>query len=222
MSSIVYTRRTPLTAGSSTIPGTALYPSGGVVSRHVYVSYDSGATWPEITNLVRNGTLQISQRAFSDDFHYAINQCSFECNYDATLFSDLSSHDEVLVEITDYTDTTEVVLFTGRITPNVSRSYNGILENTILSLEAVDSTSKLDVPIGDVCYRNYYVMNPNATTQSIVHQLAYRAGFLNAQISPAVSILTQLNAFSPASEDDSTLDVLDRLLFEYEIGRAHV
>jgi hypothetical protein len=57
-------------------------------------------------------------------------------------------------------------------------------------------------------------MNPANKAKSIVHQLAYIAGFVDAQIDQTVTIPVSYPYFAPNNEKDKILDILDILLFE--------
>jgi hypothetical protein len=106
-------------------------------------------------------------------------------------------------------------MFNGIIPTSLKYSYNGILENTQIALEATDDSVRLDKRCGDICYRNYYVMNASDIAHSIVHQLAYLAGYTEAQIDGNVHIHTVVEAFSPPSEDESIFTLLNIFLYEY-------
>jgi hypothetical protein len=92
-------------------------------------------------------------------------------------------------------------------------------------MEALDDGDYLDKPVSgievggvptiDICYRGYQLMNTAVSGTSIIHQLAYLAGFSNAQIDSSVTISGTLNAFVPPSGSDSIKDLMDTLLFEY-------
>jgi hypothetical protein len=161
---------------------------------------------------VKYDSLEYTNKGCSDTFHYAQNEATFDVIYDAALYTLLQNATvDILVNIKkDGVDD-----FTGRIFPTKAKKYNGILNNTIISLSAEDSMQKLDVPIGDVVYFGYSICNPASPTTSILHQLCYRAGFVPAKITSGVTIATTIAAFAPESENDSVLDVLDTLLFEY-------
>ena len=207
--------------------------------RKVYLDFQDGNGYRDISSYVKYDTLNISIRGYSDNFHYAQNECSFDIIYDSVIYPLLRyATNDILCKIVDVYDeslitteddyflTTEdgfylareiggfIPWFYGRISPTKSRSYNGILNNTIWSITAEDDTQQLNKAVGDICYTNFSIMNPNDSSTSIVHQLAYIAGFTLPQIGTVV-IPTVIEKFAPNDEDDSILDILDTLLFEY-------
>ena len=210
------------------------------MERKVYVDFQDGFGFFDISSYVKYDTLEITTRACSDNFHYAQNEARFSVIYESSLYNKLrTATKDIIVRIVDVYDealittendffiTTEngfylaretggfIPLFYGRITPTKSRTFNGKLDNTTWQLEAVDDTRVLDVKVGDVCWRNYQIMNPANTSASIVHQLAYIAGLTDVQIDQTVTIPVTLNAFAPPSPEETITDVLGALLFEY-------
>lgn len=206
--------------------------------RYVYINFQDGGGFRDITHLVKFDTLTITTRAFSDNWHYAQNEASFTVIYDPIIYEKFQTiSKEAVVRIFEEASahlTTELLanlltedgfylmteldfispVFYGRVPPTKSRRYNGKIDITMFNVEALDELSLLKKKVGDTCYRNFYIMNPNDKANSIVHQLAYRAGLIDAQINN-MEILDQVEAFAPPSEDDLILDVLDALLFEY-------
>jgi len=179
---------------------------------NVYLDFQDGAGYRDISSYVKYDSLVYTNKGCSDTFHYAQNEASFDVIYNAALYALLkNATTDILVNIKK----SGVDDFTGRIFPTKARTYNGILNNTTISLSAEDSTQKLDVDIGDVVYFGYAICNPASPATSIVHQLCYRAGFAPAKITSSVTIAKTITAFAPESENDSILDVLDTLLFEY-------
>jgi len=211
------------------------------MQRKVYLDFQDGGGFRDVSSLVKYDTLSITLRAFSENFHYAQNEATFDVIYNATIYALLrAATKDIIVKIINVYDVTTFLalessgrlltedgfylltetggfypFFYGRIIPNKSRVYDGILANTIISLQAEDDTKLLDVPIGDIMYSNYTIMNPLSPSTSIVHQLAYLAGLTSAQISSLITIPTSFAKFAPNSPDDSILQVLDTLLFEY-------
>ncbi len=177
-------------------------------TKRVYLDFGSGEV--EVSSFVQPN-LVVTKRAASDSYHYAQGIANFTLNYDLTIFSGLrNATSNITVRITD----NDAAFFYGIIPPQIDYSYNGMLENIPIQLEVMDSTQKLDVEVGSVVYRNYTVMNPSIPSTSIVHQLAAIAGLTSADIDGSVIISTTYSGFSPNSETDSVLNILDTLLFE--------
>ena len=207
--------------------------------RKVYFDFQTGDGFEDVTDFVKYDDFTYSLRAGSDNFHYAQNTANLSIIYDATLYNKIRTNTkDIKVRIVDSTNavlTTEeweylitedgfylateagffAPVFYGHIAPTKSHSYNGIINNTILKLEAIDDGDYLDKEVGDLCYRYYAIMNPLDKDHSIVHQLAYRAGYTDLQVDDSVFITTVLNAFAPPSTSDKIKDLLDALLFEY-------
>lgn len=208
--------------------------------RKVYLDFSDGNGYRDVSSLVKYDSLSITMRSFSDTFHYAQNEATFTLLFDVTIFNLFKAATvNVLCRIVDVYDdaylTAEngayllteaglylmretggaIPLFYGIIPATSSYKYNGILDNTMFTCHATDSIQLLDKKVGDICYRNYTIMNPASPTTSIVHQLAYIAGFTSAQIDSSITIPTVVQAVSPPSEDESVLTMLDNILFEY-------
>jgi hypothetical protein len=210
------------------------------VIRKVYLDFQDTHGYRDVSNLVKYESLNITMRPFSDDFHYAQNDASFTLLFDTTIFTLFkTATSNILCKIVDMydegyltaengafllteagfylmreTDGSEP-LFYGIIPATSSYTYNGILDNTFFTCNATDSTLLLDKKVGDICYRNYTLMDPVNTSTSVVHQLAYKAGFTALQVDSAITISTVITAVSPPSEDESVLTLLNNLLFDY-------
>ena len=189
--------------------------------RRVFFDFQTGDSFEEVTSLVKFDDFTFSIRAGSDTFHYSQNVANISLVYDAAIYTKImGATNDIIVKIidTDETASDPIVytpLFQGHIAPSKSHSYDGIIDNVILNLEALDDGDYLDKEIGDICYRHYTVMNPASPETSIVHQLAYIAGFTVGQIDSSVTIPVELNAYSPPSTSDTIKDLLDTVLFEY-------
>jgi hypothetical protein len=205
----------------------------------VYIDFQDGVGFREISNLVKFDTLEIRLRACADNWHYAQNEAFFDIIYDPIIYPLLcQASKETIIKIVGtggarinteelrsilteddlYIATEEgniIPIFYGRVPPTKARSFNGIIDNTIFHCEALDELSLLKVKTGDICFRNYYIMNPADKAHSIVHQLAYIAGLSDYQIDNTISIMNVITALTPPSPDDLILDVLDTLLFEH-------
>lgn len=209
------------------------------MDRKVYLDFQDGSGYRDVSSLVKFDSLNITLQAFSDNFHFAQNEASFDIIYDSVIYPLLRyATKDIICKILDVYDESLITAedghfliteagfylareiggfipwFYGRISPTKTRSYNGILNNTIWTIQVEDDSRQLDKPVGDICYTNFTVMNPNDPTTSIVHQLAYLAGFTLAQIGN-VTISTSISKFAPNNENDSILTMLDTLLFEY-------
>lgn len=184
------------------------------MSRLVYFDLQDGNGFRNVSSLIKYDSLKINVVACSDNHHYAQNTASFELLYDSVLFGLIQANTaDIIVKI--FNSDPLYPMFYGHIPQTRAYTYNGIVGNIVMSLEAVDDGDYLNVPVGsNICYRWYQVMNYASPSTSIVHQLAYLAGFTFAEISETV-IPEILNAFVPPSKDDSVKDLLDALLFEY-------
>lgn len=209
--------------------------------RNVFLDFQDGNGFRDISSLVKYDTLNVTLRAFSENFHYAQNEASFDVIYDATIFPLLRyAIKDIIVKIVNVHDVTTFLalessgrlktedgfylltetggfdpFFYGRISPNKSRTYNGVLSSTMMTLQAEDDTMLLDKAVGDIVYSGYTIMNPSSPSTSIVHQLAYLAGLSSSQINSNTAISNYFSKFAPNNPEDSILDVLSALLFEY-------
>lgn len=174
---------------------------------------DFGAGEVEVTNYILSGSVEISMQGFSDEFKSAQSQASFTLIYEPGLYTDILNFDDYInVRITDAAGT---AVFTGEAVPTTSREYNGITENTFLQITASDFTRRLQIEIGDVVYRDFYVCNPADPTHSIVHSLILLAGLTYTDIDPTLTIMEQLSAWAPRDEKDEVFTLLNTLLYEY-------
>jgi hypothetical protein len=210
------------------------------VVRKVYLDFQDSYGYRDVSNLVKYESLNITMHPFSDTFHYAQNEATFTLLFDFTIFGLFkTATTNILCKIVDMYEegylTAEngafllteagfylmqetggvIPLFYGIIPATSSYKYNGVLNNTFFTCNATDSTQLLDKKVGDICYRNYKLMDPVNVSASIVHQLAYKAGFTSLQVDSTITIPTVINAISPPSEDESILTLLDTLLFDY-------
>lgn len=207
--------------------------------RKVYIDFVDGNGYIDISDFVKYDTLSIQETAFNDTFHAAQNTCSFSVIYDSSIYTKLTTSTvncpirifDLREGATLHTEADQPILtesgirllietsvavpvFTGHIPPQSSREYNGILDNTVIKLNATDDMDYFDLPIGDVICTNCAVMNPADPANSIVHRLALIAGWSSAMVS-AVSIPTVISRFAPPEETTSVRSILDTLLYEY-------
>lgn len=207
--------------------------------RKVYFDFQDGNNFIDVSHAVKYDTFQITTRAFNDSYRAAQNEATFDLIYDPIIFPLMRYlTKEVIVRIVDIdgiylttenqlTITTEsdialiveqdvaLPIFYGTIPPTRAYSYNGILNNTTMTVEAIDEMNKLDIPVGDVLYANCKVANSADTAHSLIHLLAGIAGFTVDRINPTLSIPTVLARFAPTDPEDTVRDVLDTLLYEY-------
>ena len=174
---------------------------------------DIGSGWEEVTSIVFVNDLKWTQRAFSETFSNGQNEATVTLNYSATFYSRLCAlNDKGKIQIKDESGTS---VFTGLFERPQSRTYDGNLLLTQITLQAYDYSSRLDVPCGDFLWLNYQVMNTADQAHSIVHQLAYKAGFNLATEVGSVNITATVAAFGPDNIDDSCLSLMNTLLYEY-------
>ena len=170
-------------------------------TRKVYADFQDGNGYIDISNYTRD-TLNISVHGFNDSYKAAQNTCSFDVVYDATIYPLFrSATKDILVRVLDVTEDsllltesgepilteshieiaistgTAIPVFTGHIPLTHSRTYNGIIDNTILSFTAEDDISYFRVRVGDIVYTNCKVYDALDPTNSIVHKLASIAGW---------------------------------------------
>lgn len=168
--------------------------------------------WRDITSEVLYNDLTIEYNACSDNFHYSQNTASISIRHESTLFPLIRDvQGDIRIKIMEGAS----FLFTGRIPPSKSYTYDGILEVVIITLEAEDDIMLLEKAVGDVAYQNFKIMDGADKPHSIMHQLAYLAGWTDTQIDQTILIDTTLAAFVPPSPEDTILDMMDTLLFEY-------
>lgn len=137
---------------------------------------------------------------------------SWLSNYDI-----LKSVDNIKVQITDINN---IIKFTGIIEHVPSLEYDGIYENNIIAVEAVDSINKLDItyedtddPANDLVMFNAKIMDSTTSANSIIHQMLYRGGFTNDDIA-SDTINVTVSGF--VSDDTSSIiSQIDTLLREY-------
>lgn len=181
-------------------------------NKSVFIDLQDGTGWRDISAEVLYRDFSIDYKACSDNFHYAQNTCSFTIRHNSTLYPLIrDTQKDILVQIKENTS----ILFTGRAPSSKLSVYNGILDNTSFSFEATDNMMQLDKTVGDIAYWSYKIMDSTDIPHSIVHQLAYLCGFTESQIDATISIPTILTVFVPSSPDDTVLEVMDNLLFEY-------
>lgn len=207
-------------------------------TRKVYIDFGTG--FEDISDFVKYDTLIITSRCSNDTFHYAQNTASFSTIYDAALYTKfMAAEEDMPVRIVNVIDeaclatendwflTTEnsfnictesgvaIPMFYGHIKPTRSRTYNGVIETTIIQFEATDDLNYLDAPIGDIYFADCAVYDATDPANSIIHKLAALRGFAPSQLDPTVSIPTTIQRFAPESEDDSVLSLMDTLLYEF-------
>ena len=209
-----------------------------MTQRKVYIDFGSG--FVDISESVKYNTLSITRRAYNDTYHYAQNSLSLDIIWSNALFSSIiaaTSHTSIYV--VDYEEngciltesglhiTTEDDLclyteqgliepvFYGHLEDNKSWTYNGIPDNTIVTLSAVDNLDTLDIAVGDIVCANFSILDPTSPSTSLVHYLTALAGWSTANITSAISIPVVLDRFAPPDEDDTILELLDTLLYEY-------
>jgi len=210
------------------------------MNRYIFLDFQDGNGWIDISAYVKYDTLTINFNAFNDTFKSAQKTASFSVIYDASLYPKIiGATTEILIRIFDNNTDSHLVtefewadlltedgyllalesgdifpIYSGFIPLSKAWSYNGIQDNTIIQLDAQDFTDWLNTPVGDVMYENFYIMNSVDQAHSLVHALAAIAGFTPASIS-AVDILDVLPVFAPDSEDSLVFSVLDTMLYEF-------
>jgi hypothetical protein len=210
-------------------------------ARQVFIDFQDGSGFIDITSYVKYGTFSITHRGFNDVYKYAQNECSFDVIYDASIFSSLATMSkDLIVRVLDIQEgasisaeddriiitessielaiesSVAVPVFYGHVPATRARTYNGLLDNTIFEFSAVDELDYFNTPVGDIVYTNCAVLDPANPSASIVHLLAAIAGWDGVNdIDPFYTISTIIPKFAPNSEDDTVLEVLNTLLYEY-------
>lgn len=179
--------------------------------KKVYLDFQDGNGFVEVSDYVIYDTLTISRNGFNDAFSSAQSECSFSMKYSSTFFPLLTANTlDIIVYITESgTD-----YFYGHIPFNRNWKYNGIADNTIISLEAVDDTDYLDVEVGDIVYADCAICDPLNPSKSIVHLLATIAGFED-RVDDSVTIDTVIDRFAPKNETNTVYDLISTLAYEY-------
>jgi len=171
----------------------------------VYLDYQDDGGWHNISDAVQYDSLTINHTGFSTSYKYAQNTCDFDVIYMESIFSTLiNTHSDILVRIIDLQDSslvgttdafvtdptnfftceddgTATALFYGYIPNSKSWSYNGILNNTKVSIEATDLLDTLDVPAGELLFSDGKVCDPSDIENSILHYLLFKAGWGDAR-----------------------------------------
>lgn len=210
-------------------------------ARQVFIDFQDGSGFIDITSYVKYDTFSITHRGFNDVYKYAQNECSFGVIYDASIFSSLATMSkDLIVRVLDIQEgasisaeddriiitessieiavenSVAVPVFYGHVPATRARTYNGLLDNTIFEFSAVDELDYFNAPVGDIVYTNCAVLDPANPSASIVHQLAAIAGWDGPNdVNPMYTIPTIIPKFAPNSEDDTVLEVLNTLLYEY-------
>jgi photosystem II stability/assembly factor-like uncharacterized protein len=184
--------------------------------KRVYIDFKDGAGFIEVSHLVKYDTLNISRNAFNDQYKTAQSECSFDIIFDYSIYSKITSFTkDIALRITQTVGEDENPLFYGHIPYDRSWAYNGILENTIISLSAIDDIDYLDVPVGDVSYTGYAVCDPANPSTSLLHALLTAAGWDMDMVDDTVTITHTIAKFAPDAEDEHVLSILNELLYEY-------
>ena len=177
------------------------------------VSFDFGSGWVDLSSLVRND-LTYTTRSMNEDFHYAQNEALLHIAYDETYYEDfLDTSVDILVKIESGTPL--VAEFTGHIPPSRRRRYDGLIDNVVIELEAIDYTDYLAKQIGDVAWENCKVQDPADTSHSLVHLVFTAIGLDTAYIDSSVTISTEVRVATSGADDEEALFFLDTLLYEY-------
>ena len=209
-------------------------------TRKVYIDFQDTNGYIDVSEFVLFESFKYTKRACNNTFHYAQNECMFSVKYDALLFSKITQADkELLIRVVDLktsaslsTEDDSLILteasfelaaetdvatpvFTGHSVLGHSYKYNGKLDNTTISIEAIDNLDKLGRAIGDIVYKNCKILDPIDQANSIVHKLVSIVGWSSLYVSPDVPIMTILPVFSPDNKDDKILTILDTLLYEH-------
>ena len=180
-------------------------------NKKIYMDFQNGDGFIDVSKFVIYNTLTITRYGFNDSYTSAQSECTFSMKYDATIFPLLTSNDiDIILRVNeggnDY--------FYGHIPYNRSWKYNGIADNTIIQIDAVDDTDYLDVEVGDILYSNCAVCDPLNPSASIVHLLATIAGF-GDRVDSSATINTTIPRFAPMRETDTVFDLLSTLAYEY-------
>lgn len=207
--------------------------------RRVQLDFHDGNGYVDVSHLVVYDSLTIQRYAFNDQFRFAQNEIAFKLLYDADIFSLLVSTDDVYVRVYDVTQniplTTEesvilmtedgrqllieqeriIPFFQGHLATSVSRTYNGYDSNTMLSVTGTDLLDNLEQPVGDILFSDYVICDPANPATSIVHQLVALCGWPSYAVDSTQTIDVSIARFAPNDPDDTVLEILSTLLYEY-------
>ena len=77
------------------------------MQRKVYLDFQDNQGFRDVSSLVKYDTLNITLRAFSENFHYAQNEASFDIIYDATIYALIrAATKDIITKIIDVYDVT--------------------------------------------------------------------------------------------------------------------
>ena len=208
--------------------------------RKVYLNFQDGNGYRDISHLVLFNSLSIQRRAFNDSYKFAQNEIAFNILYDANILALIEATIlPIFVRVTDVREgidlTTEdgysigtedgrhlvidqdvfIPLFQGHLQTSLTRTYNGYDTNTVINLSGTDLLDLLDQPVGDIVLANYKICDPSNTSASIVHHLIGIAGWPSYIVDPLSIVGVSIDRFAPTTADSSILDTLTTLLYEY-------
>lgn len=180
-------------------------------NKKIYMDFQNGDGFVDVSKFVIYNTLTITRYGFNDSYSSAQSECTFSMKYDATIFPLLTSNDiDIILMVKEGDDD----YFYGHIPYNRNWKYNGVPDNTIINIDAVDDTDYLDVEVGDIIYVDCAVCDPLNPSASIVHLLATIAGF-GDRVDSSVTIDTVIPRFAPMQETNTVFDLLSTLAYEY-------
>lgn len=203
----------------------------------IYIDFRDGEGFRDVTKYIKDNSVNITINAGNSKFKGNQNTASFSIYMSGCCFirevvgaitgiaitgSSQSGAEatyrwitlpkDLLIEIKDDVGT---YLFKGHAPAIMSRTYTGDAEIEYLSISASDSMDLLSTHVGDVVYRNYSIYDPASPETSIIHQLAYIAGFTEADLDDSITISDTMSVFAPQNVEDDIRGLIETILFEH-------
>ena len=201
---------------------------------YVLFDWQDGNGWQDVSHVVKWDSIEVQEQAMNQNYRFVQNSANFTLIYDETVYNKLIAQTkDVLVRIQtkgsleDYKNLVGVArvgttyltngsyAFTGRFKPYRNRTYNGIVNNMMIPINATDSSRMMDKEVGDIIYENYKICDQANTAQSILHQLTVLSGLPITKVNPLLQIDVTVPIFAPAKPTQLIKKLLDDLLFEY-------
>jgi hypothetical protein len=155
-----------------------------------------------VGSIAIDGNFRIGQSAFAND-RYLIGSLD-----EARIYSRLLSIDGI-----DRLYINRAV-FTGFISKNRNREYEGILDNMQVRLEAEDFTVFLDKEIGDEVWTSIKISDPDDAVNSLLHLALPLLGYDSSWIDQTIIVDDEFECIAPNDVSEHFLDLIDELCYE--------
>lgn len=185
----------------------------------IYLEFPDGTV--DVSHLLRPDSYTENFSLCSDDMLSTVNSISFSIRYDASIFSKIKDQSSQIGVLVDDRETRKP-LFTGLLDPVLSTSIYSHIDFDDITLEAVDTSVSLDVPIPvNMAYPAavdgdpYALYDPDDLAHSLLFRILTEAGWA-ANIAPNAPVLSRTVLNLTISEEEySWRELLDTLLYEY-------